>query len=482
MKRTLVFIVILFSFSTNTFQLVYLLFNKDYFVAINNFSIYLFFYFAYLSTKELSEKHEETLKYFDNISIGYLNKLDGKTREEQRINKAIETISLYINTINKCLLSAEKNEPHKQPLLINLNGEFITSLTNIEKSLDSIINKHSSNKKENTLALLESMRANNLFSSLHRAQSDLKIITQQMKEVEDISSEASHIGADSQASLGAVMSKLTTIVSIIEAMKISSIELTKTSKEIESVTILIAKIADQTNLLALNAAIEAARAGDHGRGFSVVADEVRTLAENTKNATQIINSTICCFSNAANSLVENTNIMTGMTGESMDAIMDFEKNVTKISNISIETYKKVTYSQLVGEIALAKAHQLIFVQEGYRAVELGNRSPERHRLFHEKTCDFCRWFENGTGELNYGYLPSFQNISEPHQFTHTIMRNIMLNIEDGWEATDQSKIVLNGFKEIEDNTLKIVNYLDMIVDEKMRYESSSNEAGDIHLF
>ena len=207
---------------------------------------------------------------------------------------------------------------------------------------------HLHNLREALFSQLGQMKTENLLSSLHRTQNDLSTITDQMQQVERISSSTTDIASNSRACLGAVIEKLTSIIQKIEVMKDSSIELSQISQEITNVTSLIAKIADQTNLLALNAAIEAARAGEHGRGFSVVADEVRKLAENTKTATQTINQTIRKFSHATNVIVADTETMANMTDESKIAIAEFERNISEVSHISMETYNKVSYTQMVG--------------------------------------------------------------------------------------------------------------------------------------
>jgi len=109
-------------------------------------------------------------------------------------------------------------------------------------------------------------------------------------------------------------------------------ELGDKSREIGEIVDLINQIADQTNLLALNAAIEAARAGEAGRGFSVVADEIRELAEESADATERINKLIHAIQNSVDQVIENNDRGQKNIEENVEMVEETGQVFIKIEN------------------------------------------------------------------------------------------------------------------------------------------------------
>jgi methyl-accepting chemotaxis protein len=144
-------------------------------------------------------------------------------------------------------------------------------------------------------------------------------------------------------------------------------ELGSQAESIGGVMNVISDIADQTNLLALNAAIEAARAGEAGRGFAVVADEVRKLAEKTMSATQEVGSSINAIQQSAKTNIQEVGSAVSSIGEA-----------TNLANSSGEALKEIVdlaaaNSAVVTSIATAAEEQSSTSEEINRSIEEINR-------------------------------------------------------------------------------------------------------------
>jgi methyl-accepting chemotaxis protein-2 (aspartate sensor receptor) len=191
----------------------------------------------------------------------------------------------------------------------------------------------------------QSDSASGMAASVEQMSVSISQVAQHARDAQNISSRSGDTAAQGGAVIMQATGSMEEIASAVREASATITELGKSSQEISSVVQVIREIADQTNLLALNAAIEAARAGEQGRGFAVVADEVRKLAERTTVSTHSIREMIDSIqTGAARAIdcmkkgvtkVDEGSVLAAQAGQAIEGIHSSSRDVIDaVNNIS----------------------------------------------------------------------------------------------------------------------------------------------------